>query len=124
MISAAVETQGERFSNSAGGPTSLVDLPNAVRPVVSHNPNRKKVLFVTSEFADLVKTGGLGDVSAALPRAKRLYITEVDAAPEGDAVFPDFDASAFVETASESHGPGEKDDHAFVFVPHHSKPAG
>ena len=31
------------------------------------------------------------------------------------AVFPDFDASAFVETASESHQPGEKDDHAFVF---------
>ncbi len=27
MISAAVETQGERFSKSAGGPTSLVDLP-------------------------------------------------------------------------------------------------
>ncbi|RBL65089.1 starch synthase, partial [Pseudomonas sp. MWU13-2625] len=33
------------------------------------NPNRKRVLFVTSEIADLVKTGGLGDVSAALPRA-------------------------------------------------------
>ena len=61
MISAAVDTQGERFSQPAGGPTSLVDLPNTVRPIVSHNPNRKKVLFVTSEFADLVKTGGLGD---------------------------------------------------------------
>jgi starch synthase len=47
----------------------LADLPNTVRPIVSQNPNRKKVLFVTSEFADLVKTGGLGDVSAALPRA-------------------------------------------------------
>jgi starch synthase len=35
------------------------------------NPNKKKVLFVTSELADLVKTGGLGDVSAALPRAMR-----------------------------------------------------
>ncbi|ARB30586.1 glycogen synthase GlgA [Pseudomonas tolaasii] len=69
MISAAVDTQGERFSQPAGGPTSLADLPNTVRPIVSQNPNRKKVLFVTSEFADLVKTGGLGDVSAALPRA-------------------------------------------------------
>ena len=37
------------------------------------NPNRKKVLFVTSEFADLVKTGGLGDVSAALPHAVRRF---------------------------------------------------
>ena len=28
-----------------------------------------KVLFVTSEIADFVQTGGLGEVSAALPRA-------------------------------------------------------
>lgn len=31
--------------------------------------NKKKILFVTSEFADLIKVGGLGDVSAALPHA-------------------------------------------------------
>lgn len=30
---------------------------------------RRKVLFVTSEISDFVKAGGLGDVSAALPRA-------------------------------------------------------
>lgn len=29
----------------------------------------KRILFVTSEFGDYVKVGGLGDVSAALPRA-------------------------------------------------------
>jgi starch synthase len=28
-----------------------------------------KVLFATSEFADFAKAGGLGDVSAGLPRA-------------------------------------------------------
>jgi starch synthase len=32
---------------------------------------RRKVLFVTSEMADFVKVGGLGVVSAALPRALR-----------------------------------------------------
>lgn len=37
--------------------------------VESLQKNRKKILFVTSELADLVKAGGLGDVSAALPRA-------------------------------------------------------
>lgn len=31
--------------------------------------NKKNILFVTAELADLIKTGGLGDVSAALPRA-------------------------------------------------------
>ena len=33
------------------------------------NPNQLRVLFATSECAPLVKTGGLGDVSAALPTA-------------------------------------------------------
>lgn len=37
--------------------------------VESLQKNRKKILFVTSELADLAKAGGLGDVSAALPRA-------------------------------------------------------
>ena len=32
---------------------------------------RRKVLFVTSEITDYVQTGGLGEVSAALPRALR-----------------------------------------------------
>ena len=59
--------------------------------------------------------GGTALFQATLPRAKRLYITEVDAAPEGDALFPHFDETAFSETASEAHTAGEKDDHAFVF---------
>lgn len=34
---------------------------------------RPRILFVTSEIADYVKTGGLGEVSAALPRILRMY---------------------------------------------------
>ena len=37
--------------------------------VGSLHEQKKRILFVSSEFADLVKVGGLGDVSAALPRA-------------------------------------------------------
>lgn len=59
--------------------------------------------------------GGTALFEATLPRAKRLYITEVDAAPAGDAAFPDFDEAAFTETSSEAHSAGEKDDHDFVF---------
>ncbi|QIB51089.1 glycogen synthase GlgA [Pseudomonas sp. OIL-1] len=43
-----------------------------VRPqlhVESQQNQKKKVLFVTSEFSDLIKVGGLGDVSSSLPRA-------------------------------------------------------
>lgn len=59
--------------------------------------------------------GGTGLFEAALPRAKRLYITEVEAAPEGDAYFPAFDESLFREVANERHDAGERDDHAFAF---------
>jgi len=59
--------------------------------------------------------GGAGLFEKALPRAKRLYITEVEAEPDGDVLFPAFDEAAYVEVSSEAHPAGEKDDHAFVF---------
>ena len=60
--------------------------------------------------------GGAALYAAALPRAKRLYVTEVQTEVDGgDTWFPDFDADAFVETASEAVAAGEKDDHAMVF---------
>ena len=59
--------------------------------------------------------GGTAVFEAALPRARRLYITEVEASPEGDAVFPAFDPAAWIEVSSERHAAGDKDDHAFTF---------
>ncbi|QYF88034.1 dihydrofolate reductase [Brevundimonas sp. PAMC22021] len=59
--------------------------------------------------------GGTALFEAALPRAHRLYITEVEATPDGDAVFPVFDESAWGETSSERVAAGDKDDHAMVF---------
>ena len=59
--------------------------------------------------------GGTALFEAAMPRARRLYVTEVDAAPEGDARFPDFDPADWTEVSTEPHEAGEKDDHAFTF---------
>ncbi len=54
-------------SAQLGGLSSVINRPQL--HVESLHTNKKRILFVTSEFADLVKVGGLGDVSAALPRA-------------------------------------------------------
>lgn len=59
--------------------------------------------------------GGATLIETALPRAKRLYLTEVDAEPEGDVVMPAFDEGDWTEVRREVHAPGPEDDHAFVF---------
>ncbi|NQD56010.1 starch synthase, partial [Pseudomonas sp. CM25] len=71
MISAAVEPHVDTFTSDNREPVTPDFATTGMAPGAQrqHNPNKRKVLFVTSEFADLVKTGGLGDVSAALPRA-------------------------------------------------------
>ncbi|KMM82953.1 starch synthase [Pseudomonas taetrolens] len=74
MISAAAPTPPESLDslvNDAITVSGMAPSNKAALPGRSASPHKKKVLFVTSELADLIKTGGLGDVSAALPRAMR-----------------------------------------------------
>ena len=52
----------------------------------------------------------------AMPRADRLEITEVHAAPEGDVTFPAIDPATWRPASREPHPAGEKDDHTFTFV--------
>nr|WP_238314948.1 dihydrofolate reductase [Methylobacterium organophilum] len=65
---------------------------------------------------ELMVVGGAEIYRLALPRAALIHLTEVDAAPEGDVLFPDFDRGAFRETRREAHAPGPHDEHAFHFV--------
>ena len=44
-------------------------LQRATDPHVHQSASCQKILFVTPEYTGLIKTGGLGDVSAALPKA-------------------------------------------------------
>ena len=65
---------------------------------------------------ELMVVGGADVFAMALPGAGRIHWTEVDAAPEGDVVFPDFDRSAFRETFRDAHPAGDRDEHAFTFI--------
>jgi dihydrofolate reductase len=59
--------------------------------------------------------GGEALFELALPKARRLYLTEVQVEVDGDARFPAFDETEWREVRREDHPAGEGDDHAFVF---------
>lgn len=59
--------------------------------------------------------GGAALFEAAMPRARRLYLTEVEADVEGDTFFPPFDEAEWTEVRRETREAGEEDDHPVVF---------
>ncbi len=59
--------------------------------------------------------GGTAIFALALPKARRLYLTEVEAEVEGDAQFPAFDETMWREVRREPHPAGEGDDYPFTF---------
>jgi len=59
--------------------------------------------------------GGESLYRKALPMADRLYITEVDATIEGDAVFPMESEEGFIEAGSTSYPANADNDYAFTY---------
>ena len=60
--------------------------------------------------------GGGTVYAETIDRADRLYITRVDAAPEGDTYFPPIDPTVWKGISSEAVGAGEKDSAPTTFV--------
>ena len=59
--------------------------------------------------------GGAALFELALPKAKRLYLTEVEADIEGDVFFPAFDEAEWVEVSSEAFPADDKNDYPTTF---------
>lgn len=64
---------------------------------------------------EIMIVGGDDVFREVLPKASRIYLTEVHASPEADVWFT-FDREPWREVSRERHEPGPKDDHAFSFV--------
>jgi dihydrofolate reductase len=65
---------------------------------------------------EIMVIGGEDVFREVLPRAGRIYLTEVHASPDADTWFPELDESQWREVSREAHEAGPHDDHAFSFV--------
>jgi len=59
--------------------------------------------------------GGAEVFALALPKAKRMYLTEIEASPDGDVRFPAFDEADWTELRREPHPAGPDDQFPFTF---------
>jgi len=73
-------------------------------------------LTVQADVEEAMIIGGAEIYRQVLPLVDRMYITEVDAEIEGDAFFPEFDASQWRQVERESHAPCEKNPYPYSFV--------
>ena len=73
--------------------------------------------------SEIVVGGGAEIYRLALPYAQRLYLTLVHTEPQGEAVFPAFDRTAFREVWREPRPKGPDDEYAFTFVDLERRPA-
>jgi dihydrofolate reductase len=106
---------GRKTFESLGRP-----LPGRTNIVVTRNPGYRPegcrvadsipaALTLCADADEIFFIGGAELYAQAIPLADRLYLTEVDIEPTGDAWFPEYDRSAFWEVSRESHT-GEKGD--------------
>lgn len=66
--------------------------------------------------------GGAQLYRQTLPFADRLVLTEVDAEPPGDAFFPEWDRTRFVEVGRQALPAEESDEYPAVVVTYHRRP--
>ena len=59
--------------------------------------------------------GGAALFALALPKARRIYLTEVEAEPSGDVLMPAMDESGWTEVSRQAHPAGDGDEFPFVF---------
>ena len=59
--------------------------------------------------------GGAAVFLAAMPKSRRIYLTEVDSDAAGDVVLPPFDERDWIEVGREAHPAGPDDEFPFVF---------
>jgi dihydrofolate reductase len=119
---------GRRTFESVGKP--LPGRPNIVLtrdagfrpPGVEVTDSLDKAVKLAAEQAaklgaeEIAVIGGGEIYALALPRASRVYLTEVQASPDGNARFPDLDRADWREVSRDGPYQGPNDTYAYSFV--------
>ncbi|MEZ5541983.1 MAG: type 3 dihydrofolate reductase [Pseudomonadota bacterium] len=82
--------------------------------VVVHSVS--EALAAAAGYAEVMLIGGAQLYRQLLPRADRLYITQVDGEFPGDAWFPELDPAEWREVARSDHAPDDKNAHGLHFI--------
>jgi len=102
-------------------------LPNRTNIIITRNASFKaegciragsleQAMEMTRSEQETFIIGGGQIYRQAMPIADRLYITYVDAAYEGDTLFPQVDTAIWKKTKGEYHARGERFPHPFEFT--------
>ena len=86
------------------------------RPEVEVAPSLDAALKLASDAREIMIGGGGEIYALALPVADRLYLTEVDAAPQASVLFPEIDARVWRLLRHEPGERGPRDDCDFSFA--------
>ena len=82
--------------------------------VVAHSIDA--AIAACGEDKEIFVIGGGELYREVLPRANRIYLTTVDAAPAGDTFMPEFNSADWRETSAESFSADERHRHAYRFA--------
>lgn len=74
-----------------------------------------EALKAAGDAEEVMIIGGASFYEQMLPKADRLYVTQVHGKFEGDAFFPEFDMSHWKETLHEDYAEDEKNPYSYSF---------
>jgi dihydrofolate reductase len=101
----------------AGRTNIVVTQDRNFRPIgvkVAHTVD--EALEMGSEAQEIMVIGGASFYKQLLPRAQRLYITEIHHDFVGDAFFPSWDSSEWREVKRDDHAPDLDNAYPYSFV--------
>jgi len=113
---------GRRTFDSIGRP-----LPDRVNIVLTRDPafrcdgclvarTTDEALALAGDVPEVIVFGGAGVFKEFLPRADRIYMTEVDTEVVGDTYFPPLDPKEWREVDRQTHPADARHPFAFTFV--------